>query len=828
MNDIIDLGGLPWTVRPHGALPADAPDAADAEFSAIVPGCVHDDLLAAGVIPDPYSGVVEKELGWVAETDWSYRTVFDLAPLAEGDGWRLEFDGLQTVAQIEVNGQALARTENMHRRYAFDVSPLLHSGQNEVRVLFPSAVAEMRARADADGIDYPYDWAHPYNRLRTMASSVGWDWGPTLVSAGIWRAARLRRIGERSLEVDLSTRLSADLQDGTLVVDTTLTTRDGSAEQDVEVTLGDHRWVRTVPIGRTRLELPVPRPELWWPAGHGDPVLQEVTVGFAGEDPTPRGRVGFRHVAVRAEADVFGRSFALQVNGKALFVRGVNWIPDDVFPSRMTRDRYAARIAEATAANVSLLRVWGGGIYEGADFYRLCDEQGILVWQDFLFACAAYPESEEMLAEVGAEATDVVSRLGGHPSIVVWNGSNENLLAWHDWGWPDRLGTHAWGERLYREILPGALAEHLPDAIYVPSSPFSLTPEVHPNTPGDGTVHLWDPWNRLDYAHYRDSVPRFAAEFGFQAPANWSTLAAALGPDEMHPDSPTMIARQKQPNGMAKLRDRLHPRFPDPERIAADGPSWHFATQLNQAEAIRVAIEHFRSWWPRTAGSIVWQFNDTWPALSWSVLDAAGGRKLGWYALRRAYADRLVTVQPREAGLSLLLVNDTDEDWIDEAVARRVALTGQVHAEERIPFRVEARSVSAIVLPTTLTLPFEQRDEIIVVDAGAPRADGSRRAVHTFMLDDGVRWESPRFESAVTSRPQSGGVLTEVTITARSALCGLSVQADRLDPSAVVDSALVTLLPGESHTFRIRSAGPLEPESLVNWPVLATRNEFHR
>ncbi|RKT31637.1 beta-mannosidase [Microbacterium sp. AG1240] len=825
----IEFEDLKWRLSAHGELPEGAPSSAGASLPAEVPGAVHDALLHAGIITDPFRGRSEEASAWVADTDWSYETTVELGAPSNGTTWRLEFDGLQTIAEVRVNGETVGRTENMFRRYAFDVTDLLRGGRNTIHVVFRSTVAEMNARAAADGIDYPFDWAHPYNRVRTMASSVGWDWGPTLVSAGLWRTGRLRALTPSAFDVTaVHTRVSDDLRRGTVVID--VAQADAAVTQDVVISMGEHEWVRPITGTHTRIDVHVDDPELWWPRALGAATRHTLTVRSVSDPsapPTVR-KVGFRRVDVDTAADEYGRAFTVRINGRPIFVRGANWIPDDVFAARLTRERYAQRIQQAADANIHLLRVWGGGVYEGDDFYDLCDETGMLVWQDFMFACAAYPETEQLSTEISAEAADVAMRISGHPSVVVWNGSNETELGWHGWGWQERLQGAPWGEDYYRRILPEALHRHDPDAVYIPSSPTSMTPGVAPNVPEEGTAHLWNPWNRLDYAHYRDSVPRFTAEFGWQAPANWSTLADAIGDDEVRADAPALIAHQKQPTGMHNLRERMRMRFPDIERIEQTPHLWHFATQLNQAEAIRTAVEHFRSWWPRAAGSIVWQLNDTWPALSWSVLDYGGGRKLGWFALRRAYADRLVTIQPREAGLSMTVVNDTDEDWTGAALLRRIALAGPVTASGELPFAVAARSVQTLRIPHHLSLPSSERREILVADIEGHTGDTAMRATHTFAMDEFVHLPAPQWSASVTARREDAHHVTTVAVTARTVLTGLSILADKVDRSAVVDSALVTLLPGETHVFSVTSSVPLDPEALTSTPVVMTRNEFHR
>jgi len=832
----VDLGGAGWVLRPAGRPAEGAPDGAGAlELPAVVPGCVHTDLLRAGAIPDPLQGAHEDEVQWVGLTDWEYSTRFESPSGAgpdpvHGEGDRpaprvhLVFEGLQTVATVVLNGTAVASTRNMHRRYRYDVTDVVRPGENELTVRFASSARAMLEAAGDDPL--PYDWAYPYNELRTMACEVGWDWGPTLVSAGIWRPVRLEVWDTARAEVDVTTTTAADLSRGTLRVDLDVELGtpdvDGGALQ-VEVVLARaagpaegadppaaQTWRRAVDAGRQRLALEVERPAAWWPRGYGEPTLHDVAVRLLDGAGTllqeTRRRVGFRHVALDTAPDEHGRAFTLHVNGRPVFCKGANWIPDDVLVSRMTPERYAERVDQACDAHMNTLRVWGGGIYEDESFYAACDERGVLVWQDFAFACAAYPEHDELRAEVTAEADDAVRRLATHPSVVVWNGANECVLGWEDWGWPAQVRDRAWGEAYYREVLPVAVAARAPGAVYVVNSPVATEPGVHPQVPGDGPVHLWDPWNLFDYAHYRDEVPRFVAEFGYQAPATWATLADALGTVPDRPDDPLLAARQKQPAGERNLVGRLAGRFPDPEGIARRTDRWHLATSLNQAHALRTGIEHFRSWWPRTAGSLVWQLNDVWPALSWSLVDHGGRPKPAWYAVRRAFADRLVTLQPREAGLSAILVNDTDEEWGDELTLRRVHVVDGDAQRVTRDVVVPPRSVLAVPVGPAITQAVRRREELVVADTtpAVPGpgggADGAHRAVHAFVRDDGVRWPVPDLARTVERRGED----VVVRVTARTAVADLLVEA----PGLRADAALLTLLPGEDAAVVLRPERP--------------------
>ncbi|MFJ2000884.1 glycoside hydrolase family 2 protein [Streptomyces chartreusis] len=759
------------------------PDGAAASLPAAVPGCVHTDLLAAGVIPDPFLGRAETEVAWVGRRDWTYETDLDAASAHEQTD--LVFDGLDTVAEILLDGRVLGRVRNMHRSYRFDVTGL--SGRLSVR--FASAYAEAEAMRGRLG-ERPAAYAEPYQYLRKMACSFGWDWGPTLVTAGIWRPVRLEHWSTARIA---RVRPVVGVEQGTgqveLVVDVERTRVE--APLTVEARVGGVRARAEIEGTGGTVRLTVPDVRLWWPRGYGEQPLYDVELTLLhGDAPLDvwRRRIGFRTIGLDRSADEHGTGFTLVVNGERLFARGVNWIPDDVFPSRVTRERYRTRLRQAADAGVDLVRVWGGGIYESEDFYDACDELGLLVWQDFPFACAAYPEEQPLRGEVEAEARENVVRLMPHPSLVLWNGNNENLWGFRDWGWEPRLAGDSWGEGYYLGVLPRVVAELDPTRPYTAGSPWSGSWDRHPNDPAHGTHHSWEVWNRRDHADYRLSVPRFVAEFGWQAPPAYATLRRALPDEELAPDSPGMLHHQKADDGNGKLRRGLERYFALPEKDSEqDFDRWHYLTQVNQARAVAAGIEHWRSNWPVCAGTVLWQLNDCWPVTSWAAIDGDGREKPLYHELRRLYADRLLTLAVREQGLELSVVNQAGLAWTGTARLRRMSVEGAVLGEASAGFGAERRAVARIDVPKELE-PVGPK-EFLVADA-----DGSR-AVHFPAPDREVPYPRPEFDVALVP----GGVL----VTARSLVRDLLLRADRLHPDARADRGLVTLLPGEEVTIGV-------------------------
>jgi beta-mannosidase len=763
---------------------------------ATVPGCVHTDLMAAGLIPDPFLDRNEKDVAWVGRTNWTYETV--LPARAPGhERTDLVFDGLDTVAEIRLGGTVLGTTRNMHRSYRFDITGA-EPESTPLTVAFTSAYTEAeQVRAQLG--ERPNAYPEPFQYIRKMACSFGWDWGPTLVTAGVWKPVRIEQWSTARLAA-VTPLVTVDGATGRVEarVRVERAASGTGRELTVRLRLGALTAEAVLAPGTDEAApvLTVPDAPLWWPRGYGEQPLHDCEVTLlAGPEELDswQRRIGFRTVALDTSADERGSAFTLVVNGTPIFARGVNWIPDDVLPTRLDAARYRRRLEQAAAAGVDLVRVWGGGLYESDDFYDACDELGLLVWQDFPFACAAYPEEQPLRSEVEAEARENVARLAPHPSLALWNGNNENLWGFRDWDWERELAGDSWGEGYYLGLLPRIVAETDPTRPYWAGSPWSGSWDHHPNDPRHGTAHSWDVWNRDDYTAYRASVPRFVAEFGWQAPPAYATLRRALADDPLTPDGPGMLHHQKAGDGNGKLARGLSHHFPPP----ADFDTWHYLTQVNQARAIATGVEHWRAHWPTCAGTVVWQLNDCWPVTSWAAIDGDEREKPLYHELRRLYADRLATLQPRAGGLVAALVNQGGEEWSGTAVLRRLAVDGAVLAEARLPFTAAARGVADLAVPEELRPPESGGKELLTLEA-----DGLRG--YWFPVrDKDFDYPAPVFELSLSGPGGAAGDAVEVTVTARTLLRDLLLQADRLAPGAAADRGLTTLLPGESAVFTV-------------------------
>ncbi|MFD9700370.1 glycoside hydrolase family 2 protein [Lentzea sp. NPDC059081] len=771
---------------------------------ATVPGGTHLDLLASGLITDPFLDRAEAELTWVHRADWRYRTTF-LATASSGRA-DLVFDGLDTVAAVSLNGHLLGETANMHRSHRFDVRDLLMDGGNDLEVAFSSALVHAEKVEAALGRRSHVN-PHPFNMVRKMACSFGWDWGPDLQTAGIWRPVRLER-WHTARFAQVRPVVTVTGTTGRVEVHATVEW-DRHEDLTLRVAVGAQDCTVLVPAGQTTVtaRLDVPGVALWWPVGHGAQPLHDLSVTLRGSsgllDEVAK-RIGFRTITVDTAPDEIGTPFTVVVNDKPLFVKGANWIPDDHFLTRVTRARLARRVDQAVAAHVNLLRVWGGGIYESDDFYDVCDERGVLVWQDFPLACAAYPEEEPVRGELEAEARENVVRLMSHASLALWNGGNENLWGFADWGWPAQLDGRTWGLGYYEDLLPSIVAELDPTRFYCPSSPYG---GPHPNSEDHGTRHDWHVWNQVGPEHYRDHIPRFCSEFGYQGPPTWSTLTRWVHDEPLTPASPSFLTHQKAENGNGKL-DRGLGRVP--ERFE----DWHWATQLGQARAVSLGIEHYRSWWPRTAGAVVWQLNDCWPVTSWAAIDSEERLKPLWYGLRHAFAPRLLTFQPRGDRLVLIAVNDHDEPWDAHVTLDRQTFRGVTLHLTRLRRTVPPRSVLAWELEEALLTPANEDAEVVVATTAEARA--------THLFRTGLAYDPAPLTARAEAVP--GGY--DVEVRASSFAHDVVVLADRVAPDAVVDDMLLSLLAGEVHVFHVRTDASVDPAAFTGPLVLRSANDL--
>jgi len=650
-----------------------------------VPGGVHTDLMALNRIPDPFVSDNEKRVQWVAEKDWTYRRTFSVSAelLAEAHV-QLVCDGLDTLAQIEVNGKLVGRSENMFRQYRWEVLPWLRAGENEITVTFKSTVQYItgrEAQRKLPGVGQAIPGG-PW--VRKAPCQFGWDWGPMLPPIGIWKdirlegysVARLEDIHLRQQHNDgkVSIHVGCHLerwQPGTLTVHLVVTAPTGEKWALDSLVTGENGDISLV----------IKNPQLWWPNEYGEQPLYQVEVSLLDDGrmlDNRQYRLGLRKLELRQQPDAWGESFTFVINDVPVFAKGSNWIPADSFPTRITDQSLGFLLSSAVASHQNMLRVWGGGFYEDERFYDICDQYGILVWQDMVFACSVYPLNEaEFLENVRIEIDQNVRRLRHRTSLALWCGNNEMETGWENWGWgrPEVNDLKEAYDRFYHHILPEWVAKLDPDHAYWPSSPSSNTPFKDTNGQEKGDAHYWDVWHgRKPFTAYRNQYPRFMSEFGFQSLPPFKTVQTYASKADWNMTSYIMEHHQRSGSGNGLMIAQMTDTF----RMPRDFESLVYLSMVLQAEGIRYGVEHWRRNKNRVSGTLYWQLNDCWPVASWASLDYFGRWKALHYAAKRFYAPVLLSIQDEGQRMDVHLTSDLPLPWSGLVRWQLVTLSGEV------------------------------------------------------------------------------------------------------------------------------------------------------
>ena len=652
-------------------------------MSVRVPGTVHQDLLDHGRLPDPFYGMNEQKVQWVEKEDWLYRTVFTVtADQLKSDAAWLTFEGLDTYADVYLNGSLLLKADNMFVGHKLAVKDVLREGENRLMIRFRSPVEETAPQWDTDGFNYPADNDHSEKRMsvytRKAPYSYGWDWGIRLATSGIWRPVKLTFCNGAAID-DFFVR-QQEVTEQVAKVDNQLeinnvTTTLKEAQVKVVYAYGEQAdtLTRTVVLqpGKNSLSMPawIEKPHLWMPNGWGDPALYTftATVSVDGKEVASREEaIGLRSIRVVMEDDKDGKSFYFEVNGKPMFAKGSNYIPGDALLPNMTGERYARLFEDIRAANMNMVRVWGGGIYEDDRFYEEADRNGILVWQDFIFACTTYPHDPTFLKRVSEEAVYNMRRLRNHASLAMWCGNNEIYEGMRYWGWKDKYSPVVWKEMtegydvLFRQLLPELVEANDPGRFYMHGSPYEAN-WGRPESWKIADSHNWGTWyGQKPFESLDTEIPRFMSEYGFQAFPEMKTIRMFASPEDYELESPVMNAHQKASIGNFLIKKTMALYYKVPEKFE----DLIYAGLILQGQGMRHGIEAHRRHRPYCMGSLPWQLNDSWPVVSWSSIDYYGNWKAMHYQIRRAFAPVLVDAIKEGNNLSYYIMSDrlTDEE----------------------------------------------------------------------------------------------------------------------------------------------------------------------
>jgi len=814
---------------------------------ATVPGCVHTDLLANKQIEDPLYRDNELKLQWIGKTDWEYETTFTVTPaMQQRSHVELVFAGLDTYADVTLNGSPILHADNMFREWRAEVKPKLRPGENQLHIRFRSPLQEVAGLPKKMGYALysgndtqsmgvvgekgpalsPYTRKAPYH--------YGWDWGPRFVTSGIWQpvhveawdAAKITDFHVQQRQVSVQTAqlqlvveyegAAASGQRATLVVEA-LRPDGTSAAPPIEhpVTLQPNRHELTA-------ELSLDKPQRWFPAGYGPQPLYTFKARLVQNGKQldqAKTRAGLRTIQLRREPDAYGKSFEFVVNGIPIFAKGVNWIPADIFQTRVTPAHYHQLLQAARDCNMNMVRVWGGGIYENQYFYDTCDELGLLVWQDFMFACTFYPGDKPFMDNVREEVTYQVRRLRDHPSLAIWVGNNENEVAWQDWGIQGSFGAHkneVWGNylKLFRDLIPMVLQVQDPSRPYWSSSPSSDFEDIA-GSQTTGDMHYWQVWGGTSpISDYEKQVPRFMSEYGFQSFPELKSVELFTQPKDRDLLSPVMREHQRSAAGNPRLQEYLLRDYPKPKDFA----SFLYVSQVLQAQAIKLGAEHLRRSRPRTMGSMYWQLDDCWGVASWSSIDYYGRWKALQYYAKRFYADVLVSPHEENGTVRVYVVSDRTSTVPATLQVRLLDFNGRALFQQTAAVQVEPLSSKAYVdIPRDKLL--QGQDPTKVVLACTLEAQGTELSSNTYYF---ARPKDMRLPQANLSSTWTQTNDSTYQVMLRSPTLARQVYLTLSTEDGFFADNYFDLLPNEAKVISFRSKGTTSPERLRRELVVRT------
>jgi beta-mannosidase len=640
---------------------------------ATVPGCVHLDLMQNGIIKDPFYRANEKDVQWIENKDWEYRTTFKADEnLLANERIELDFRGLDTYADVYLNDKLILKADNMFVAWTVDVKANLKAGNNTLRIYFHSPINRVMQQYESSPIRYPASNDVGEKKVsiftRKAPYHYGWDWGPRTVTSGIWRPVYLRAWSKAQIKDVWFKQKSLTALKAVLEIELEIdSTQDGNFSVEITSPTKEFRTViqpAKLKTGTNKVNVPLTilKPQRWWSNGLGEQKLYGFNIEIKNENAvidSKQKRFGLRTLEVVNRPDADGESFYVKLNGRKVFMKGANYIPSDSFLPRVTPQKYRQTFEDMKAAYFNMVRVWGGGIYEDDFFYDLADEYGILIWQDFMFACSLYPSDEKFLNLVSQEADYNIKRLRNHASLALWCGNNEIDVAWKNWGWQSGLKDEQKQflvegyDKIFRGLLPNKIKEHDSQRFYMHTSPLSNWGSLQEFNYADN--HFWGVWHgEWSFEEFNTYVPRFMSEYGFQSFPDMNTIKRFALTEDWDIESDVMKVHQKAGKGNGLIKRYMDNHYRPPKDFA----SFVYLSQLLQAEGIKIAIEAHRRNMPFCMGTLYWQLNDCWSAVSWSSIDYYGRWKALHYFVRKAYEPILVSPYLNYDHLKVFLISD--------------------------------------------------------------------------------------------------------------------------------------------------------------------------
>jgi len=671
-------------------------------YYAYIPGTIHTDLYKNQIIPEPFYGNNEAKLQWIENENWEYRLIFSVSDtILNANHIQLIFEGLDTYATVKLNDSLILVADNMFRSWNVNIKPLLKKEKNELFIVFESAVKKGKKAAALLNYTLPGG-----ERVFTRKAQYqyGWDWAPRFVSSGIWKKVYIEAWNHIKIEEVQIIQQSVQKDTARLTAAFTVNSDKNAAfflyvkDKNTNFTYTDKKIKLVKGINKINLDFKILNPKLWWTKGMGEAHLYRLECGIRDANVIADNRIintGLRTIEIVRENDSIGESFYFKLNGFPLFIKGANYIPADVFTTRVDSIKYARIINDAVNANMNMLRVWGGGIYESDMFYELCDKNGILVWQDFMFACAMYPGDSLFIENISYEITETIKRLRNHPSIALWCGNNEIDEGWHNWGWQKDYKYSAtdsasiWNDylKIFHVIIPGLIKKYDENRYYHPSSPSAGWGRKESLLRGD--CHYWGVWWGMEpFDMYKLKTGRFMSEYGFQAMPPYSALRKIATADSLYLYSSYISNHQKHPAGYKTIHSYMERDY----KIPLHFKDYIYVSQLLQAEGIKTAIEAHRSAKPYCMGTLYWQLNDCWQVTSWSSLDYYNNRKALYYYVKKYYDDILISFIVNNDSVKVNIMNDCQNKTNGTLSIKLIKFDGSLVFQQQFPVTLAKNS----------------------------------------------------------------------------------------------------------------------------------------
>ncbi len=690
--------------RMKAAFPDEKKGLKEEWLDAKVPALAHSVLMENKVLPDLFYRDNESKYQWLEDEDWVFEKIFDADEnILKNEHIELIFKGLDTNADVFFNGHLVLKANNAFRSWTINAKEFLKAKNNLIRIYFYSAVRNDRYKQLMHGYNLPGIPTNERVFSRKAQFNYGWDWGPRFVSAGLWRGVELKVWNDIALR-DLNVK-QISLNDNEAILKADFEFENNTiGEKEISLRIDNHIFTKKInceTIGKQLFSIEnivLKNPRRWWSVGLGEAYLYEAfgEIKSGTESDVISQKIGLRTLDLVREKDKAGETFFFRLNGVPVFAKGANYIPMSVFQDKIKQENYEKLTSDVVAANMNMIRVWGGGIYENDEFYELCDQKGIMVWQDFMYACAMYPGDAAFFENAKQEAIENVKRLRHHPSIALWCGNNEINEAWHNWGWqipfalqPKRRDA-IWQsyKTLFMSILPSVVSENANGTKYWESSPSYS--RFNPKSESEGDSHYWGVWHDEEpFEQYEKRVPRFMSEYGFQSFPEWKTILNFTEPQDRDLETPVMLVHQKHPRGNTLMRKYMGREYHVPSKFE----DFVYVSQLVQAEGMQRGIEAHRRAMPYCMGTLYWQLNDVWPVASWSGIDGDGRWKALHYAARESFQPLLISPLKNGKMLEINIISDFLDNKIGDLTVEIFDFEGKkINSETKKHLTVKANS----------------------------------------------------------------------------------------------------------------------------------------